>query len=86
MTAADRAPPDPDVRAFDIGVFLSLVVMTEPAEQWLADNLAGDNTWLPSPETAYGVLHVEHRYGPQLLRGMMDDGLAVYLDGEFCDG
>lgn len=84
--AAEPAPPDPDVKAFDLGSTLLVQVRSEAAEAWLADNLVGNNTWRRCPFTRYGEVVVEPRYGPPLLRGMTDAGLTVHLDGRFCDG
>jgi hypothetical protein len=88
IDSADPAPPMPaaDVKAFDVGAFLLVYPLSDEAEAWLRDNLVGDNIWRRHPASKYGELRVEHRYGPDLLRGMMDEGLCVYLDGRRCDG
>lgn len=46
-------------------------VHTVPAEQWIEENVSGEQSWLGS------ALAVEHRYAEELAAGMVAEGLKV---------
>ena len=51
--------------------------LTPDAQAWMKENIPDDAQWLG------GALAVEPLYAPDIVRGMIDDGLAVFIgDGQ----
>lgn len=61
-----------DVEVDNCGSIWRFTPMTSEARDWIDENVASEGwQWLG------GSLCVEHRYGPDLVQGMLDNGLAV---------
>ncbi len=58
----------PDIQAFDHGTFLELEGLTVDGCIWIHDKL-------------HAVVLIDHRFGPDILAGALEDGLYVTLDG-----
>ena len=68
MTTTDELV---DVEISGSGTVYLVKPVTERAEQWIQDNVAGETTYLGD------ALAVEHRYIFDLAEGMAEDGLIV---------
>lgn len=70
-----------DIDACDVRSFLSVMPTSETGLAWLRENVGpgqpGRGQW--------PVYYVEHRFGPDLLLGAHNAGLAVSLDGRIAD-
>jgi hypothetical protein len=54
-----------------------LTPLTPEAQAWMKDNIPDDALWFG------GALAVEPRYAPDIVQGMIDDGLTVFIgDGQ----
>ncbi len=53
-----------------------LTPLTPEAQAWMKDNIPDDAQWFG------GALAVEPRFAPDIVQGMIDDGLTVFI----CDG
>jgi hypothetical protein len=52
-----------------------LTPLTPEAQAWVKENIPDDAQWFG------GALAVEPRYAPDIVQGMIDDGLAVFIGG-----
>lgn len=72
-TAKER----PDVDLSLHGSIDLLTPLTAAAQAWMKENIPDDAQWFG------GALAVEPRYAPDIVQGMIDDGLTVFIgDGQ----
>ncbi len=57
-----------------------LTPLTPQAQTWMDENISNDAQWFGS------ALAVEPRYAPDIVQGMIDDGLAVFTGDKLVTG
>jgi hypothetical protein len=68
-----EAPPSPDFTIRDEGSILLLTPHTEPARNWITENIGRDNGFQPY----FPTIVIERRYVEAILHGIRDSGLEV---------
>ena len=62
------------------GTIILLRPLSPQATSWIDENIADEAQWFG------GALAVEPRYCPNIVAGMIDDGLAVYIGEDLVTG
>ncbi len=57
-----------------------LTPLTAEAQDWIKANIPDDAQWFG------GALAVEPRYAPEIVQGMLDDGLTVFIGNRLVTG